>query len=85
MNSDKILGPRIPSGDIIPEIREMAVSWNGHYSDGAIWNTMKLASDVQYVCINLLKQFAEEHGIPELEVELFFKDKKEVDGQKKSS
>jgi hypothetical protein len=78
MSEDKILGPRINSGDIVPEIREMAVSWNGHYSDGAIWNTMKLASDVQYVCVYLIKQFAERHNIPSSAVELFFelKDKK---------
>lgn len=76
MSSDKILGPRIPSGDIAPEIREMAVSWNGHYSDGAIWNTMKLASDVQYTCIDLMKQFAEGFNLPEGCVERFFNDKK---------
>lgn len=76
MSNKKILGPRIPSGDIVPEIREMAVSWNGHYSDGAIWNTMKLASDVQYTCIELMEQFVEKHSIPKSEVKLFF-DRKE--------
>lgn len=75
MSSDKILGPRIPSGDIAPEIREMAVSWNGHYSDGAIWNTMKLASDVQYTCIELMEEFAERHAIPHTAVALFFESK----------
>lgn len=73
----KILGPRISSCDIAPEIREVAVAWNGHRSDDEIWNTMKLASDVQYVCIDLMKQFAARHGIPESAVELFFKIKKD--------
>lgn len=85
MSSDKILGPRIPSGDIVPEIREMAVAWNGHSSDDAVWNTMKLASDVQYVCIDLMKQFAKLHNIPESAVALFFRMKKEINGKKENS
>lgn len=78
MANKKILGPPIPSGNIVPEIREMAVSWNGHYSDGAIWNTMKLASDCQYVCIDLMKQFCSANHFDPALVELFFmtKDKK---------
>lgn len=76
MSKKKILGPQIPSGDIAPEIREMAVAWNGHRSDDAVWNTMKLASDVQYVCKDLMKQFAAGFDIPKDAVELFFNDKK---------
>lgn len=78
MGSKRILGPQIPSGDIAPEIREMAVAWNGHRSDDAVWNTMKLASDVQYVCKDLMKQFCSVNHIDPALVELFFmtKDKK---------
>jgi len=76
----KELGPRINSGDIIPEIKDLAVAWGDHYSD-EIWNKFKLASDIQYVAIDLLKQFVggfndAGFNLPEGCVERFFKDKK---------
>jgi hypothetical protein len=72
----KELGPQINSGDIIPEVRELAVAWNGHRADDDFMNTVKLASDIQYVAIDLLKQFAEGFDLPEGCVERFFNDKK---------
>lgn len=72
MNEEKIFGPPINSGEIAKEIRELSVAWGDHYND-EIWNKFKLASDVQYVCIYLMKQFAKDFNIHESQVDHFFK------------
>lgn len=73
----KELGERIHSSDIVPEIKELAVAWGDHYSD-PIWEKFKLASDIQYTCIDLLNQFCKEHHIDPALVELFMNSKKET-------
>lgn len=74
MNEEKIFGPPINSGEIAKEIRELSVAWGDHYND-EIWNKFKLASDVQYVTIELFNQFCKENNIDPALIELFFQSK----------